>query len=597
MAFTGILGTGASSLGGFVLGSGDGGTPTHSVGASNTLALSQTVSVSVTYHRSVSHMLTLSCVVGQSYPVNASNTLTFSQHTEVINHENTQIGNTLVFSQLATTTKVYNRSAANTLTMSQSTAANARLNRSASNTITFSQAAFKVLDGVASNTITFTQLATVVKYRNAGANNSLVLTQAVHVELTTNRTVQQTLVLAQTATKQMYFNRPVSSILSLSQSASGVASKLAKNVLTFSQTATCEYVHGTRNTIIMTQSVGRLFTAVRSMHSNFIPFQTVVVNGTFRRTLESMLNLIQTVTVQVVRPASNHINFTQSVDVVNSKAAKNTLHFVQSAYTNYTVGKQAKSELILTHVVSVQKSRAIGASNAFGMNQFARATKIIHVNASNTLVLSQDLVRERFNRTVPQTLALSQSAIGVKHAARTVSQHLALSHSVSVSKTIVRSVGNVLVFKNSFQKYIALNGGTTILVPIVQVVKVESLVILQSDTSVIVLKAPEFGDSEAGANRINIKRSMDGDVRIYKRQSPTTKLTYNFVMDRKKAIELRSFILENNSKIIRMTNWKGEIWIVNLTNNPFSFHEEARWESAWGNRSSVTLEFEGVRIN
>lgn len=597
MAYTGILGTGASYLGNFVLGSGDGAEPTFSVGADNTLALSSQASVSVTYNLLGSNTFTINSVAGQAYLCDADNTITFAGVAEAENEENTEVENVLIFSQTATASILYEKSAQNTFTISQSALYNAEYAREASNTIVYTDLALKVLDETPSHTLTLSHTAVTVKYRNASANNSLVFGHAVTVNLTTNYVLMQTLVVQQTLTKSMMLARSATSSLVVTQQATAQASKLAQNTIVFSGECEGEYSYGSSVSIEFTQITNRLFTANRNLYSNFIPFQILALDITIRRTVEDELVLSQLAEFEAVRPTASLINFTHSAEAINCKAGSNVFNIIAFSYTTFTLGLPTTNELILETLAEVTKSRAVSASNAFGMNQFSARVKVLSLSADNTLTMVSEVVRERFNRSINQSLTLSQAGVGNKVAERELTQQLTLGHTLGLSKTMVRSVGNTLVFKPSYQRRAAISGGTIIEIPGLQVVKVEPLVVLQSGNDVIVLKPPEFGDTEGGDNRINIKRSMDGAVRVYKRTSPSTKLSYSFVMDRLKALELRAFILANNSKVLKMTNWKGEIWAVNLTNNPFAFNEESRREGAWGNRSSINLEFEGIKTN
>ena len=139
---------------------------------------------------------------------------------------------------------------------------------------------------------------------------------------------------------------------------------------------------------------------------------------------------------------------------------------------------------------------------------------------------------------------------------------------VTVSQTAKRGITDVLTFNDDSERYTGLKNFPLASIPTVQVVKVQNLVILKSADRVITLPAPEFGDTEAGTGRLNIKRSMDGGRVVYVRDNVVQKLNYQFIFDRRKAIELREFILNCNTKPLTMINWKGEIWAVQMTNSP-----------------------------
>lgn len=599
MSITGILGTGGSYLGGIVLGSGDGGFPVYSVGASNTLTLSQSVSVSVTYNLHPSNTLTINQLAGRAYVPTASNTLTLSQSATDVLIPNTSVSQTLTLTQSATATKVLSTTASNTLTMTQAAAGNAVLNLAASSTLTLTSLTVHVFVETASNTLTLTQAVAVVKWKNVIASNALVLTQTVAPSLTIKPDIHQGLVLTQLVSRTVSFNRPLTTSLTLTQTAVAVATKAAFSTLTLTQDAVCLLGKRAKNDLVLTQSMGRLLTSNRSMHSNLIPFQTLVVNTTLRRSISDTLTLAHTVAVQVVRPVANTLFLTQEATSYVAKPAFSTLNLVSIGRTNYTLNPGPASEVLLSQQVTLEHSKSRSATNVVAFNQNARGTLLRTAVASNVLVLTNDVVRERFNRSVTHTLGsgLFQSAVANKYSTRSAQNTLNLSQSVSVSKTYLRSASNTLVFQTGFQKYVGFANYQFVFVPTVQVVKVRRITVLQSSSASIVLPTPEFNDREGATGKLNIKRSMNGVRRVYKRESPTSRLTYEFVMDRMKAIELRAFILVNNSAVLRMENWKGELWAVQLVNNPFTFKEESRWEGSWGNRSSITLEFEGVRLN
>lgn len=103
------------------------------------------------------------------------------------------------------------------------------------------------------------------------------------------------------------------------------------------------------------------------------------------------------------------------------------------------------------------------------------------------------------------------------------------------------------------------------------------------------LPSPQFSDSEAPQQAINIRRAMDGTRRTYIKSNELSKLVYTFALWRGKALELRAFIESYYFATIKLTNHKGEIWLVNFSTNPF--------ESTDQELTQVTLEMQGTLLS
>lgn len=596
MPFTGVPGSANARPGNTVPGLG-GASNAINESASNTLVLSQVVHVNVTYNRGVDHTLTFTQRQGQVFDPTASNTLSLTHDAVSDLIGNTEVSHTLTLTQSATYTRSLAVSASNFLMLAQSPLETEELNRSVSQTLTFTQLALKVLDEDVDHTLVLTQLCEVIKVKRQSVSQTLTLSHTLAVERTYNRTVSQGLALTHSATKTLHKLVSASNTLVFTQSAVVVASKLASNTLVLTQDAT--YVLGkvVRHELEITQVVSENHTVSKRMFDVLPIFQTLSRVGTFNKALSSTLTFTQLAEAQVVRAAAHTLVLSQEATADKVKPGFSTLVMTDEATVNWSLRKPFTSTLFLTQEVGLLVSKAVGGTNVLAMEHRAVGTRVITREVTQTLTLTQEMYRERFDESVSQTLVLSQTVAAPKLAPRSVSHGLTLTHAVSVALTLNRAVSHSLVFQNSFSRVIALPGQPVVTVPEVQVVKVRSLVILESGSGVIVLPAPEFNDKEGGNGRINIKRAMDGTRRVYKREQPSSRLMYDFIMDRKKAIELRQFILNYNSSVIRMTNWKGEIWYVVLTNNPFQLTEDAYWQSSWGNKCSITLEFQGVKVN
>jgi len=116
-----------------------------------------------------------------------------------------------------------------------------------------------------------------------------------------------------------------------------------------------------------------------------------------------------------------------------------------------------------------------------------------------------------------------------------------------------------------------------------------------------ILPSPSFSNQENLLHDINVKRATDGTRRTYVVNKDRKRLLWTFNLDRPKALELRAFFTRYFVTQIRITDHEGEVWVGNLTNNPFEFDTSRRaaggsFNSIVGVRQekqTVTIQFEG----
>jgi hypothetical protein len=103
------------------------------------------------------------------------------------------------------------------------------------------------------------------------------------------------------------------------------------------------------------------------------------------------------------------------------------------------------------------------------------------------------------------------------------------------------------------------------------------------------LPNPQFGDSEAPQQSMNIRRAMDGTRRTYVKTNQLSKLHYEFMLLRPKALEVRAFIESYYYAEILLTNHKNEVWLVHFATVPFELTDDQR--------ITIVLEFEGTKLS
>ncbi len=273
------------------------------------------------------------------------------------------------------------------------------------------------------------------------------------------------------------------------------------------------------------------------------------------------------------------------------------------------------------------------AFNGFGMNDFVKVWKEYDLSLSNTITWNQSLVHELFNESITKTIVWTQTVV-CKHVIPVIANNLYSPVTTAVKKgSRVFSLSNTLNYLNTHLVYVPLsnvnlatvpnliytlthplavgsdpvyfmgsNGVPLILIP-QSTKKSPAYCTLQVPQRAITLPAPEFNDSEAYSGIFTIRRSMIGSTVTYVHRLNTSKLKYEFLIGVPKMMELESYLLLFNSQVHYLTNWKGEIWYVAITNNPMEMICKNRYSNGLGDSNddieqvSVTLEFEGTRIH
>lgn len=224
------------------------------------------------------------------------------------------------------------------------------------------------------------------------------------------------------------------------------------------------------------------------------------------------------------------------------------------------------------------------ATSDFVINVLRQRFEIVN----QTLSLIQLLIRI-ITLSASNALTLSETSETLKISTRSISNNLILNQVLAKTVQFNRSASNQLLFQAFFTKYL---GNRVIHIPQVQSVKVTPVVLLKTLNAVIVLPTARLGDTQNNSGlKTEIKFGITGGIRTYIKKSESQKLKYSFTLDRRKSLELKEFLLSEGASIITLINWKGEVWVVNLTNSPFELISKSR-----GERVDVTLEFEGIKI-
>lgn len=280
--------------------------------------------------------------------------------------------------------------------------------------------------------------------------------------------------------------------------------------------------------------------------------QEATVEKILNISVESTLSITQTVLAPAIlnESASNSIVFSQNVifaHVLPTKTASNSITFAQ----NVDYARPAQNTINFTQL-------AVGVIGG------------IDGIAANTLTLTQDIDLDLIiNLGIDNELLLSQEAIGNYNVVQSLTSTLDLRQEVN----FVLLEGGTVSGEDYTKQYVYLQAP------------------FNSIASTVILPAPLWGDTENIASEMRLLRAMNGVIRTYVKTTKNRRLTYTFrLLERAKAVELLTFLKSYDSEKMKLTNWKGEVWEVNLLNNPSDFVQTRRYGT------DIALEFEGEKL-
>jgi len=113
--------------------------------------------------------------------------------------------------------------------------------------------------------------------------------------------------------------------------------------------------------------------------------------------------------------------------------------------------------------------------------------------------------------------------------------------------------------------------------------------------TITVLPNPAFGDSEALASSVSIRRSMNGTKRTYVKKNGRRRLLLDYALSRAKAHELIRFIRQYHSTRLGFQDHLDRLWQGYLIGNPLELETTRRGNGANPacERVSIRIEFEG----
>ena len=317
-------------------------------------------------------------------------------------------------------------------------------------------------------------------------------------------------------------------------------------------------------------------------------------------------SLMQTVTQTLTfdQTVSPHETFDESII--------QTLSLSQTAVPNGDLNVNVTQTLAFTQDVDYPRIINDTIIQNFNASQSVGAVVILAGGGALSIVqtfvsLSQSVsyLVERA-RILSQTMDFTHQAIYIAIRPRSISQTFTMHQVVSYNVDRNLSVTQSIKFRNGFASPLPIvsqgSGGLQsqqfFYGPSVVGVIVNSrnrFVALQVPAQTVVLRTPQLNDSQNVNSAIDLKKTMTGTVFTYVKNSQFSTLKYTFFLGRQKSLELEGFLETYCNQVMALTNWKGEIWIGNIINNPFEFTANARYLKE-SERVDVSLEFSGVLI-
>jgi len=323
----------------------------------------------------------------------------------------------------------------------------------------------------------------------------------------------------------------------------------------------------------------------------------------------SNLTLTQEVLVQVVynRSVASTLTFSHDAVTYNNQRIGNTLAFSHSVQVTKVLNIAVGNTLEFTQAADNDTEQTFYASNHLEFQQTVVVKRVLPIQvASNTLTFTQAV---QCSRPVSNHLTFTQSVSWAWGGQQlSASSTLAFTQDAVAQLISNQSAANTLGFTQLAVCNIIREGSTNITQTLHLTQHVVGVVVKPTETYVlmqapwprieasIVLPAPELDDKENNVSDMLVKRAMDGTRRVYVKRSTSRRLAYTFDMTRQKGLELEEFLTTYNAEHIRMQNWKGEIWDVQLLTNPLDFVQNRR-HSPDGANVAINLEFEGVKLS
>lgn len=509
------------------------------------------------------------------YTPSVTESLTISETCTTVNAKYADISETLTITLTLDTNVYYARDVTEALTLLETAATNVYY----SNEI--------------SESLTFVEESAPISFRVRDVTESLTLVEDLTTEKTVQLDVSESLTLTETIVRGASYACDISETLTLTETPVGIHVIYAdiSETLTFLEDLPLEK------------------SAIRNVDETLTFTETVESAGNvFIRDITEPLSLGEDVTGRIPQVFNNSISHT----LVFFESVPNTTSFARDVTESLTLVGDTSVRLpmvidlaiseTLTLVEDVPKlsSYTMNVTESFTLTETTvRGARRNNIVSENLFINEQPFTVVAKYRDIEETLTLVEDAAHTKVIYRDVSETLIINQTLaSAGNVFGRDISEVLPLMNG--RYLpTLVGGQVISIPPVEVVKVPKrcFVLLEcAETSTaITLPCPQMGDSEKSLHQQVIKRSMNNKLYTYIRRNALEQLNYQFLIGRPLCLNLQTFCQVNIDRVLTLSNWKGELWKVYITNNPLEYTGKSLFENE-GERWEIPFEFQGVKV-
>lgn len=492
----------------------------------------------------------------------------------------------------------------NDITWSQSISYTRGWSRSVTSTLSLSQDIKKITELAVTSTITWTETQTGAKTKPRTVTDTLTLTPTVDHSFIGKRLVVSGITWSHTRGYNASFVRLFNDPLDQEQVIHADHCVTANNI--YSPTQTISYTKG--KLVVHTLEFGDSFvhptSFVRSI--NTIPGlnQTIVQNGRYNRTISQGLTWGQTIVAPKVKGISQTLTFNQTIGVDNTKHASSLLSLGQTIGLQMIYTPEVVSSYVLTQPFILNRSLPKEIHHGAGFSSFPRMIRVNTRGITSSYSPAQQVRFSVYVESVTSNYNPSQTVGYTPVYPRTMISTYTPVGLVANNQVIVESVTSQLTFLPVRSVYVGMGDVEFYNVENLQYSLIPAYLIgkknvphcvLQVNNDAITLPAPEFGDAENYGGVFTIRRSMNNIPYTHVRTLSLRKLNLPFVLAKRKAWELREFLIRHNPELMTLTTWKGDKWFVNLTTNPLELRVSGRYEPE-NEKVSVDLEFEGLKV-
>jgi len=383
----------------------------------------------------------------------------------------------------------------------------------------------------------------------------------------------------------------------------------------------------TRIGFVYTVSLAHDVTVSHSIRLNRVYFKSVIHNVTADQNMNQQLIIVHTVTVTdeiVVNKIINR-NIVDNVAVTHANFISSPRFISLSdtvLVTDIVYGRLGTYHLEIVDTVTVTDfiSERLGTfrislEDTVTVNQIVRPIDAIYTHSIVDNVTVTDKINTVWNKHIVHDVAVTQTISAKRHITRTIST-LDIISAIGKQDETFELVESDLVFSEFTCNLDILrdfedssinddilnatlfipNPGPHPPVPGIPT-SYGFLTLLETIYGSIILPLPELNDTQKNNDTINVRRSMAGTLHAYIKRVPTQTLQYSFILDYPKALELKAWVRTNFAQFIKLTNFKGEIWQVKILNDDLNLVNESRYSGNARQKTTVTLEFEGVKTS